>query len=191
VCEIGQDHRPSGQDRGLPDDLIGRGARHGKLGEHLVQALRCAQVFQLGVDDPGVHRLGDLDERDLALEGDQRQPATGGGPYQRIRQGSDVPSAQLNRQGAHSGPSEVSSVASQQHRLGRQRDPGGEHEFAALQQVGRVGQLEHMDPADPRAETGAARDHLRAAPAHDVEAEQVANRGKHVQMVKPDRKSLT
>ena len=37
--QIGQDHRPPGQGRGLADDLIQRRAGHGQFGEHLVQPL--------------------------------------------------------------------------------------------------------------------------------------------------------
>jgi len=49
----------------------------------------------------------------------------------------------------------------------------------ALQQVGHVRQLEHMDPADPCAQAGRARHHLRAASAHHIQAEQIAHGGKH------------
>ena len=104
VRQVGQDHRPAGQDRGLPNDLVRRRSRHGEFGEGLVQTFRRAQFLKLRVDDPGVHRLGDLDERNLALEGDQRQPAVGRGADQGRRQGPDVPAAQLHREGAHPGP---------------------------------------------------------------------------------------
>ena len=177
--QVGQDHRPARQDRGLPDDLVWRCARHGEFGEDLVQPFRRAQFLQLRVDDPGVHRLGDLHERDLTLEGDQRQPAVDGGSHQNARQGTDVPPAQLHRQRADPRHGEVRSVASQQRRLGGQRDPGGQHQLTALQQVRRVRQLEYVHPADPGSQAARARDYLRAAPADDVEAEQVSNGGQH------------
>ena len=84
------------------------------------------------------------------------------------RQRPDVPAAELHRQRAHpraARGSQVGGVAGQQRGFGGQRDPGGEHQLPALQQVGRVGQLEHVDPADPRAQAAGARDHLRAAAA--------------------------
>ena len=95
------------------------------------------------------------------------------------RQRPDVPAAQLDRQRAHPGPRQVGGVASQQRGLGGQRDPGGQHQLAALQQVRRVRQLEHVHPADPGSQAAGARDHLRAAPADHVEAEQVTNGGQH------------
>jgi hypothetical protein len=194
VRQVGQDHRPPGQGRGLPDDLIQRRAGHGQLGEHLVQPLGGAKLLELGVDDPGVHRLGDLHERDLALEGDQRQPAVRRRPHQDARQRPDVPAAELHRQRAHpraARGSQVGGVAGQQRGFGGQRDPGGEHQLAALQQVGRVGQLEHVNPADPRAQAVRARDHLRAAAADHVEGEQVGDGGEHEQSVRPGRENLT
>ena len=87
-------------------------------------------------------------------------------------QRADVPAAKLHRQRAHSGAarrSQVGGVASQQRGFGGQRDPGGEHQLPALQQVRRVGQLQYVDPADPRAQAAGARDHLRAAAADHVE----------------------
>ena len=173
------DPTAASQDRGLPDDLVGRGARHGEFGEDLVQPFRRAQFLKLRVDDPGVYRLGDLDERDLPLEGDQRQPAVGRSADQGRRQGPDVPAAQLDRQGAHAGSRQVSGVASEQRGLGGQCHPGGQHQLTALQQVRRVRQLEHVHPPDPGAQAAGTRDHLRAAPADHVEAEQVTNRGQH------------
>ena len=65
--------------------------------------------------------------------------------------------------------SQVGGVASQQRGFGGQRDPGGQHQLPALQQVRRVGQLEHVDPADPCAHAAGARDHLRAAAPDHVE----------------------
>jgi hypothetical protein len=54
VGQVGQDHRPPGQQPPPADDLsAGPKRRDGKLGEHLVQALGRAQFGQLGVDDHG------------------------------------------------------------------------------------------------------------------------------------------
>ena len=64
-------------------------------------------------------------------------------------------------------------------RLGGQRDPRGQHQLAALQQVRRVRQLKYVHPANPGAQAARARDHLRAAPADHVEAEQVTHGGQH------------
>jgi len=158
-----------------------------------VQALGGAQFLELGVDDHGVHRLGDLDEGHLALEGDQRQAGPGGGPDQRGGQRPYEPAAELDRQGADPGAGQVRRVPRQQHGIGRQRDPGGQHELAALEQVGRVRYLEHVNPADPRAQALGARQHLRAAPPDDVMAEEVADGRKHKQRlcVKRNPRSLT
>ena len=63
------------------------------------------------------------------------------------------------------GERELCTRRDTEHRgaFGGQRDSGGEHQLPALQQVRRVGQLKHVDPADPRAHAAGARDHLRAA----------------------------
>ena len=123
VRQVGQDHRPAGQVRGLPNDLVRRRARHGKFGEDLVQPFRRAQFLELRVDDPGVHRLGDLDERDLALEGDQRQPAVGGGPDQNAEAGTRRTGGPAPPPGRSHlrprGPKRSEPAA----RLGGQRDP--------------------------------------------------------------------
>ena len=182
VRQVGQDHRPPGQGRGLADDLIQRCAGHGQFGKHLVQPLGGAKLPELGVDDPGVHRLGDLHERNLAREGDQCQPAVCRRPDQHARQRPDVPAAELHRQRAHpraARRSQVGGVASQQRGFGGQRDPGGEHQLPALQQVRRVGQFEHVDPADLRGHAVGTRDHLRAAAPDHVEGQQVGDGGEH------------
>ena len=85
VRQVRQDHRPAREQGRLPEDLPGAGARHRQVGEHLVQPGRGAQLVQLVVDDPGVHRLGDLDERDLPAEHDQRQPVRLAPPRQSRR----------------------------------------------------------------------------------------------------------
>src|SRR4029077_584630 len=94
----------------------------------------------------------------------------------------DVPAAELHRQRAHPRAArgrQVGGVASQQRGFGGQRDPGGEHQLSALQQVRRVGQLEHVDPADSRAQAVGSRDYLRAAAPDHVNREQVGYGGKH------------
>ncbi len=163
----------------MPDDLVRRRARDGQLGEDLVQPLGGAQFLQLGVDDHGVDRLGDLDEGNLALEGDQGQAAVGSGTDQHRWQRPHVPAAEFDRQRAHPGPGQVRRVPGQQGRLGRQRDPGGQHELAALQQVRRVRKLEHVHPADPGTQALGTGEHPRAAPVDDIEAEQIGDGRKH------------
>jgi len=110
VRQVGQDHRPAGQDRGLPHDLVRRRARHGQFGEDLVQPLGGAQFLQLSVDDHGVDRLGDLDEGNLPLEGDQGQAALGRGADQHRRQRPGVPAAEFDRQRAHPGRGQIRRV---------------------------------------------------------------------------------
>jgi hypothetical protein len=144
-----------------------------------VQALGGAQFLELGVDDQGVDRLGDLDEGNLALEGDQGQAESRRGPDERPGQRPHEAPAEFDRQRAHPGPGQVRRVPRQQGRIGRQRDPGGQHELPALQQVRRVREFEDMNPANPGAKARRTCQHLRAAPPDDVKAEQVANGRKH------------
>ena len=83
-------------DRGdLPDDLVGGGSLHRQLGEDLVQLLRGAQLGELLLDDPGVHGLGDVDERRLVRQHDHGEAEVLGGgdlvlPVSRRRAGVDV-----------------------------------------------------------------------------------------------------
>jgi len=131
VRQVGQDHRTPGQRRRLPDDLLRRGPRHRQLGEHLVQALGDPQLVELGIDDPGVHRLGDLDERDLMLEGDERQRRSLGRVDQRGRQRPGVAPAKLHGQPGHADLGQFGHVGGQQPVVVGQRDPGAEHQLAA------------------------------------------------------------
>ena len=84
----------------LADHLGRRCAVNGQLGEHLVQLLRRAQLGELGVDDLGVHRLGDVDEGRLAGPGDQRKAVLLGGRDERVGQLARVLAAQLDDQAA-------------------------------------------------------------------------------------------
>jgi hypothetical protein len=60
-----------------------------------------AQLIALAVDDPRVHRLGDLDEQDFPGEGDQCQVVFRRGRDQRRRQVFRIPAAQLDGEPAH------------------------------------------------------------------------------------------
>ena len=181
--QVGQDHRPSGQGRGLPDDLLRRGPGHRQLGEHLVQALGDPQLVELGIDDPGVHRLGDLDERDLALERDQRQPGLLGRGDQRARQRPGVAPAELHGQPGHADVGQFGHVGGQQPLVVGQRDPGAEDQLAAPQQPGHVGELDRVHPADRRIQpVGTSHDRRAAAPAH-LHGEHFVQRGQHLHSV--------
>ncbi len=95
-----QDHRAAGQRRCLGDDLVGGSAGYRQLREDLMQPLGRPQLGELGVDDPGVHRFGDLDELRLPLEHDEGQLVQGGSCGERGRQAALISRAKLDGQGA-------------------------------------------------------------------------------------------
>ncbi len=139
VREVLQDDRAARQRGRLGDHFLGGRAGHGQLGEHLVQPLGRPQLGELGVDDPGVHGLSDLDELGLPLQHDQRQPVVTGGRDQRGRQAPGVARAELDRQAADADRGKLGHIPAQPGRVVGQRDPGGQHELAAAQQVSGLG----------------------------------------------------
>ena len=149
---------------------------HGQVGEHLVQPGRGPQLVQLVVDDQGVHGLGDLDERDLAGEHDQRQPPVLSGRDERGGQAAGVLTAQLDREGAHPHRGQLGHVGAEQRFRVRQGYPGGEHQLAAAQQPGRVGELDRVHPADRGVQPAGRRHHLRVPPPHRVEPQHFRHR---------------
>src|SRR6185437_14929060 len=84
-----------------------------------------------------------------------------------------------HRQRAHPGGGQLGGVPGQQDRLGRQRDPGGQQELAAAQQVRRIRQLEHVHPADLRGQAVRPGHHPRTAPPEKVEVQEVGEGRKH------------
>jgi hypothetical protein len=178
VREILQDHRPAREQRRLPDDLVGRRPGHRQFGERLVDPFRRAQLGQLGVDDPRVHRLGDLDERHLAVEHDQRDAVPSGRLGQRVRQPA-VPAAQLHGQAADPGRRQVGHVVCEQPGVFGQGDAGAQDQLAAVQQPGHVGQLDGVHPADPGAEPVVRREHLGAPAPDGLQIENLGQGGQH------------
>ena len=189
--QVGQDHRPSGQGRRLLDDFLRRGPGDRKLGEHLVQALRDAQLVELGIDDPGVHRLGDLDERHLMLECDQRQSRTRSRGDQRSRQRPGVAPPELHGQPGHADVGQFGDVGGQQPFVVGQGDPGAEHQLPAPEQAGHVGELDRVHPPDRRIQpVGPGHDRWAATAAH-LHGEHFAERGKHLHSVRTTPKAHT
>jgi len=174
--QVFQDQRPAREQGRLAEDLGGPGAGHGQVGEHLVQPGRGPQLLQLVVDDQGVHGLGDLDERDLAGEDDQGQPAVLGGRDERRGQPARVLAAEFDGEGAHAHPGQAGHVGADERLLVRQRDPGGEHQLAAAQQPGRVGELDRVYPADRPVQPAGCRHHLRLPALHRIEPENLPHR---------------
>src|SRR6266498_3938343 len=177
--QVLEDYRAPGQPGGLPDNLGRAGAGHRQAGEHLVQPGRGAQFLALAVDDPRVHRLGDLDEQDLPGERDQREIVLGRGRDQRRGQPPGVPAAEFHGQAGHADCGELADVPRLQRRFVRQRDPGGQHQLAAMQQAGRVGHLDRVHPPHRPAQQARAGQHLGAAPPDGAELEDLREGGQH------------
>ena len=168
--QILEQQRQARQQAGLAEDLAGPGARHGQVGEHLVQPGRGAQLVQLVADDPRMHRLGDLDERHLMLEHDQRQVVCLGRGNEAGRQPAGVLAAQLHGERAGPDPGQPGHVRVELRPLVGQRDAGAEHEFPAVQQPGRVGQLDHVHPAHRVVQPARGRHHPGQPALHHVAA---------------------
>ena len=150
VREVLQHDGAAGHPGRLPHDLGRLGALDRQLGEGLVHLGGRAQLGELGVDDPGVHRLGDRDEPGLAVQRDEREPAALRGPHQRRRAGRrrsagrarppDPRRPTLSRSATYAARSGV---------VGGQGDAGGQDQLAPAQQPGDVGQLADVRPAHP------------------------------------------
>src|SRR5690606_16595167 len=96
----------------------------------LVELLGSPQLLKLGIDDPLVDRLGDLNERRLAPQGDQWEAMLLGGLDDGRGQLADESATKLDDQagGAHGG--EVGNVLGELVRLARQGDARSQHELA-------------------------------------------------------------
>ena len=97
VREVLEDDRAACQCGGLCHDIFGGRTGDRQLGKDLVEPLGRAKLGKLGVDDPGVHRLGDLDELRLPLKDDERQLMVGGSSHKRGRQAARVARPELDR----------------------------------------------------------------------------------------------
>src|SRR5690606_8241985 len=130
-------------------------------------------------DDLEVDVFGDVDEREVVSVDDVGEAVFFGGGDQRGGRLDGVPAAQLDNEAAHPDLGELGDVGAQPLGLVRQRDPGGEDELAAVQQVRDVGDLGDVDPADPVAEAVAARDDAGLPAADRFEPQDVVDSGQH------------
>jgi hypothetical protein len=94
-------------------------------------------------------------------------------------QAAGVPAAQFHGEPGDPYGGQAGDVGVEQGALVRQRDPGGEHQFAAAQQPGRVGQFDRMHPPDQRAEPVGPRHHPRLPAPHHVQREHLGHRRQH------------
>ncbi len=179
VGEVLQDDRGSRYPGHLADHLGRFGALHDQLVEHLVDRLGGAQLLQLGIDHQGVHGLGDGDEAQFAAERDQRQSALLGGVHQGARQAVEVASAVLDDESGHADVGELAHVAGQALAVLGQGDAGAQHQLAALQHAGDVGQLADVDPADRAFQVIGSGHHLGEAAAHHLQVEHMGDGGEH------------
>ncbi len=132
-----------------------------------------------GVQDQRVHRLGDRDERRLAVQLDQGQPGGLRGVGELGGQRRAEPAHQLDHQRGRAHTVQLVHVGAQAVRGVRQGDAGGQDQFAAVEQVRDVRDLGHVHPADRVLEPGVAGPHHRPAPLQAREGEHVGHRGKH------------
>jgi hypothetical protein len=135
---------------------------------------RGLQLGELRVDDPRVHRLGDRDERHLALEHDQRQTAFRRRRDERAGQRAHIALPQLDRQPGDPRPGQPGHVPGQQRGGRRQRDPRRQHELAAPQQPPHVRHLGGVHPADGGVEPVRGGHDDGLAGQDDVEREHLA-----------------
>jgi len=108
---------------------------HPRVVPQLVQQPSQPLIRQLRprLEDPRVHRLRDLHERDLAPELDQHHSSGSRRRHQRRGQRPRIPPPQLDRQPGDPRQREFAHVSSHPRRRRRQRDPGRQHQLPAPQ----------------------------------------------------------
>lgn len=148
-----------------------------------MQLLGGAELLQLDVDDPGVHRLGDLHERRLPGQGDQRQTVILGGADHGAGQLPDELAAQLHDQPRRAHGDELGDVVGELAGIVGQGYAGGEHELASAQQVRDVGHLAHVHPAHPAVQPVRSRHDPWVAPADGVQGEDVGDSREHLSRI--------
>jgi len=143
------------------------------------RAVETTQVLDLGGDQERVHRLGDLDERDHAVQQDERQVVLGGHTVQLGRCPGEG-SAQLQDERGHALPGQGPHVCA--HCLGRnpdQPEAGGQQHLPALEQRGDLVDLRSVDPAHDSPVEVVPDDHLRAGALHQRQVEEALDGERH------------
>jgi hypothetical protein len=144
VRQVLQHDGVPGHLRYLPHDLRRLRALDREFGKGLVYLLGGAQLGQLRVDDPRVHRLRNGHETGVAAERDHRQAVLLGGEQQRLRRGLRIAPTELDDQAGGAEPGQVGYVLAERLAVVRPRDGRGKHQFPAAQDLAHVGQLGHV-----------------------------------------------
>ncbi len=145
----------------LGEDLGHAAPAQDQLGEAPVDLLPAREQRELGVDHGRVHGLGDLDEAHQAVEGDHRHTrprAARNDGRRHVAPGRPELHGQRPRPARPASASSSSGATDRPPGRARRRD-----ELAALQQIVRVGHLDHVRPADLAVQSGIAHDDLEGA----------------------------
>ena len=150
--------------RELPHDEVGRRPAQAQRGESLAHLVAGAQRRGLLADDAAVHGLGEGDELDLAVQGDEREPVLAGSATRRppARSGSARRARARDRTSPASTRPAMKSP--QLGGLGRPPGAGREQQLAAVEQPRDTRTVGDVHPAHPRVERRAARRAPRARP---------------------------
>ncbi len=99
--------------------------------------------------------------------------------HQSARQAVEVAPAVLDDQSGDADVGELAHVPGQALAVLGQGDAGAQHQFAALQHAGDVGQLADVDPADRAFQVVGSGHHLGEAAAHHLQVEHTGDGGEH------------
>ncbi len=102
-----------------------------------------------------------------------------GGGDEPAGQPAGVAAAKLDGEGADPHRGEVGDIGVEQRALPGQGDARGQHEFAAAQQPGRVGQLDRVHPPHRRVQPVRPGHHPRPPAPHRLQREHLGHRRQH------------
>jgi hypothetical protein len=203
LVELGGDDLPAGQHLGLRGP-VGRlvagapaaplqdhriGDRFGQRGQDLVDAAAGQHqlrelVLQLGAvgehrefmaGDLSVDLLGDLDERHLPVQGDERQhPRLGLVDHGRGKLGKHLP--ELDDQPGDVAAGQFADEPALRAGAGAEPHPGHQQQLAAAQQRRDVGHLARVNPANAPPQAAPAGQHLGRAAPQRRQAERLLDR---------------
>ena len=165
------------------DDVRDGGAGEVEGGEDLVGGPGELHLVVLVGHDQPVHLLGDLDEADLGTQDRHRETGRVGQRPQVVGRGLEV-GTQFDDETRHALSGQHGQVGGCLAGATGQWQAGGQYEFAALDQIGEIGEVADVDPADRTVEMFAAADDVRSAGGHDREREDFPYRRLHLHSVK-------
>ena len=160
----------------LAHDVVGGRAAQAQRGEPLAHLVAGAQRRGLLADDAAVHGLGERDELDLVVQGDQREPVLAS---RRLDDRRHVAVVHAEFEHETREP-RLDEPGDEVHELGRVGRPTGtrrQQQLAAVQQTGDSGTVGNVHPPHPGIERSVIRQHLGHARGDRRKREDLADGG--------------